>query len=320
MAVIKVLDRPAPQAFYSVAGRLLFIETLDLQLRNLIELLFAGWQLSPVSLPDTSPDIRISFACGEARPEVPQGLNQFEIAHGGQCYTRGAELYLTLGDSLLHLTNGTPITVDVWMKGVPAAEDPLPARVASFAVCAALRRFGLFDIHSAGVVNAESGTAVLIVGPSGSGKSTLALQLVQAGWPYLSDDELLLSLNGDRVEARGFRSYFAVSGAADNAFKTCFEPDIAYGSRREALALPGLLLFTRVSGEEKTQLGKLTQAEAMTRLIRACPWATYDTAIAGDNLTLLSALARQASAFDLSAGRDLLAPGFAAELLEGCIL
>jgi hypothetical protein len=49
----------------------------------------------------------------------------------------------------------------------------------------------------------------------------------------------------------------------------------------------------------------------MTRLIRSCPWATYDTSIAGANLELLSTLARQAIGFDLSAGRDLLEPDFA---------
>jgi len=313
MEVIQVPDRPAYQASYSVAGRFLFIETPDLQLRNQIELLFAGWQLSPVSCPDRSPDIRISFARREALPEVPRHLNQFEIAEGGQCYTEGAELYLALGDSLVHLTSDVPVTVKVWLAQLSGPGNPLLAKVASFAVCAALRRFGLFDVHSAGVVNPESGDAVLIVGPSGSGKSTLALQLVTAGWPYLSDDELLLSLDGDRVVARGFRSFFAVSSAENSAAKTCFEP---FGSRRQDQALPGLLLFTRLSGAEKTQLSKLTQAEAMTRLIRDCPWATYDTGIAGANLVMLSALARQATAFDLLAGRDLLAPGVAAELLD----
>jgi hypothetical protein len=54
----------------------------------------------------------------------------------------------------------------------------------------------------------------------------------------------------------------------------------------------------------------------MMRLIRACPWATYDKSIAGSNLALLSTLARQARGFDLSAGRDLLNPGFAASLLS----
>ena len=97
-------------------------------------------------------------------------------------------------------------------------------------------------------------------------------------------------------------------------FKTCFEPD-ALGSTRRLSAVPGVVLFTSLSGEEKTRLERLSQAEAMKRLIRACPWATYDTAIAAPNLDLLSKLARQTSAFDLFAGRDLLRPGVAANLL-----
>jgi len=71
-----------------------------------------------------------------------------------------------------------------------------------------------------------------------------------------------------------------------------------------------------LAGEQKTELNKLSQVETMTRLIRACPWATYDTSIASDNLEVLSALARQTIAFDLSAGRDLLEPGRASELLS----
>ena len=78
----------------------------------------------------------------------------------------------------------------------------------SFAVCAALRRFGIFELHSAGMVHPESEKVLLIIGPSGSGKSTLALQLAMAGWPYLSDDELLLSLV-DAMKLK--RGAFAVS-------------------------------------------------------------------------------------------------------------
>ena len=316
MEVIQVFDRPASHAFYSVAGRLLFVETHDHRLRNLIGLLFGGWQLTPVFFPDRSPDIRINFCCGETPFEFPRHLNQFEIAEGGRCYAGDADFYLALRGSVVHLVSGTPVTVDVSLAELPEPGDPLLARIASFAVCAALRRFGLFDLHSAGVVNPESGKGVLIVGPSGSGKSTLALQLALAGWPYLSDDELLLSLVDGEVQARGFRSFFAVRNG--EPFKHCFEPEVTFGSQRRDEALPELLLFIRLNGEEKTQVSKLTQAETMARLIRACPWATYDAAIAGANLEVLSALARQATGFDLSAGRDLLAPGHAAELLFGC--
>ena len=312
MKVFQVSDRPASQSFHKVAGRLLFIEVLDPQLRKLVVELFGGWQLTPVSFPEHPPDIRIEFFCGDSPPQIPGNLNQFEIAEGGQCYTDRSDFYLVLGSALMHLESGAPVTVRVWFEELPVAGDALLARMTSFAVCAALRRFGVFELHSAGMVHPESGKGVLIIGPSGSGKSTLALQLAAAGWPYLSDDELLLSLADAQVEARGFRSFFAVHG--DDRFKTCFEPDEVFASGRRLTASPGVLLFTSLSGEPKTRLDRLTQAESMTRLIRACPWATYDTSIAGANLELLSKLARQTSAFDLHAGRDLLEPGYASDL------
>ena len=315
MEVIQVFDRPAFQSFYSIAGRLLVIESHDRELRNLIVDLFAGWQLTPVSLPDRSPDIRISFSCTEVQPSIPRDLDQFEIAEGGKCYTGATGLYLELGGAMVHLENGSPVSVAVLFSELPRVGDPLLGRVVSFAVCAALRRYGLFEMHSAGVVEPESGNGVLIIGPSGSGKSTLALELVKAGWSYLSDDELLLSLVAGVVEARGFRSFFAVSEAGA-AFKHCFEPEVVLRSKRTEHAVPGLLLFIHLNGSSQSQLNRLTQAETMTRLLRSCPWATYDRSVAGDNLGLLSALARQASGFDLAAGRDLLDPGFAASLLS----
>jgi hypothetical protein len=314
MEVIQVFDRPASRAFYSVAGRLLFIESINLELCNRLEQLFAGWQLTSVSLPQRQPDVRINFICDESLPEIPRRLNHFEIAEGGKCYTDGEDFCLLLGNSLVHLEHGHPVTVRVWLKELPASGDPLLARLGSFAVCAGLRRYGLFDLHSAGVVEPESGKGVVIVGPSGSGKSTLALQLVRSGWPYLSDDELLLNLSEGQVETRGFRSFFAVSGGKDEPFKHCFEPEAVWGSQRREKALPRFLLFTTLHGNEKSHLKRLTQAETMTRLIRACPWATYDTSIAGANLELLSALARQAAGFDLNAGHDLLEHDLAAEL------
>lgn len=306
-------ERPASNAF-RVAGRLLFTENFNSQLRSLIELLFAGWQLTPVLSTESSPDVRIRFFCGDRQPHIPDKLNQFEVAGGGRCYTSDRELYLVLRDSLVHLRETRPVTVDVWFSELPGPNDPLLASLTSFAVCAALRRFGLFDLHSAGVVDPESEKAVMIVGPSGSGKSTLALQLALAGWSYLSDDELLLSLVDGVVEARGFRSFFAVS--QENALvKHCFEPDLTLGLSRTSQASPGVVLFASVDGGSKSEMRKLRQAETMTRLIRACPWATYDTSIASANLGLLSTLARQTIAFELFAARDLLQPGYAAELI-----
>ena len=312
MEVIQVFDRPAFQDFYSVAGRLLFIECCNPELRKLVVELFAGWQLTPVSLPGKSPDIQIDFSLGAASPGIARDPDHFEIAEGGKCYTDDSGLFLELGGAAVQVVNGSSVTVQVWFTELPRLGDALFGRAASFAVCAGLRRFGLFDMHSAGVVEPESGNAVLIVGPSGSGKSTLTLQLVKSGWSYLSDDELLLSLVDGAVEARGFRRFFAVSEAGAG-LKHCFEPA---GSKPAAGAFPRALLFTRLNNESRSELSKLTPSETMARLLRACPWATYDKSIANANLELLSTLARQANGFALSAGRDLLDPGFAQKTVK----
>ena len=318
MVVIQVFDRPAPRSFYKVAGRFLFVQNPDSRLARLIDSLFAGWQLTPVASLEREPEIEIEFFCDEPGPDIPPGLDQFEVAEGGRCYTAEDAYYLEFDNSLMRLRQGAPVRVDVWIRQVPDTVDAELARVTSFAVCAALRRFGLFELHSGAVVDPDSDRGVLIVGPSGSGKSTLTYQLANAGWRYLSDDEVLLSgcEDGDEIEARGFRSFFALRDAAGSDFKNVFEPAGVFSSTRASRVVPGCLLFTAISGDKQTQLRELSQTETMTRLIRACPWATYDTAIAAANLELLSRLARQVNAFDLSAGVDLLEPGRAAELLS----
>ena len=315
MSVIQVLDRPASQGFYAVAGRLLFVQSFDPKLATLIERLFAGWQLTPVSSPEHNPDIRITFTSGGSLPQIPAGLSEFEVAESGRCYSAGDGFYLKFTNSLLRLKDTNPVDVSVFISAfIPGPSAAELARVTSFAVCAALRRFGIFEMHSAGVALPPNNEGVLIVGPSGSGKSTLTTQLARAGWGYLSDDELLLSLNENEVEARGFRSFFALADS-NNALKNCFEPAEMFTSARVEKIAPRFVLFTRISGAAESQLHELTQAETMSRLIRACPWASYDTAIAGPNLELLSRLARQAKGFNLLAGADLLEPDRASQII-----
>jgi hypothetical protein len=316
MEVIQVFDRPTSRSFYTVAGRFLFVEAVDPRLAQLVQQLFAGWQLTPTLPPPRDAEIEIKFFGDKSGPSIPPNLNQFDIAEGGRCYTDADGYYLQFGNSLMRLRQGVPVRVDVWANQVRDAVDAELARVTSFAVCAALRRFGLFDLHSAGIVEPQTGAGVLIIGPSGSGKSTLTFNLAAAGWPYLSDDEVLLSLKDSVVEARGFRSFFAMREAVGAGFRNVFEPASVFTSGRVPQVVLRWLLFTTISGEKETRVVELSQAETMTRLIRACPWATYDTTVAGANLELLSRLARQVKAFALAAGTDLLEPTRAAELMS----
>ncbi len=320
MEVIQVFDRPASRSFYTVAGRFLFIETTDPRLAQLLARLFAGWQITPLSPGEREAEIEIRFFCGVPATEIPPTMNQFEIADGGRCYAGDDGYYLTFENSLLRLRSTAPVQVDVWVREILETVDAELAHITSFAVCAALRRFGIFDLHSAAVVEPQGGKGVLIVGPSGSGKTTLTFQLATAGWSYLSDDEVLLNGNQGEVEARGFRSFFAlrdveVAPSGTRGFRSVFEPVDMFSSTRVSQIVPGWVLFTRINGEKESRLRQLPQTETMTRLIRACPWATYDTAVAAANLELLSRLARQVTAFDLSAGTDLLEPTRAADLL-----
>lgn len=309
---IKVLDRPAAQKFYAIAGRLLFVQNSDLELAARIEQLFSGWQLTPVSHPQRSPDITLGFFPGSNLPEIPSSLEltQNEIADSGRLYSAADFFYLKFENSLLHV-GASEVTIWIKQGGV---EDAELARVTSFAACAALRRFGIFELHSAGVVVPNTETGVLIIGQSGSGKSTLTSQLATSGWGYLSDDEVLLSTVNEKVEARGFRSFFALR--QDGPTKNCFAPSDVFNSHPIAKTTPGYLLFSAVQHEGKTQWQELTQAETMTHLIRACPWASYDTLVAGQYLQVLSRLARQTKAFKLMAGTDLLDAGEASRIIS----
>lgn len=332
MEVVRDLDRPAGPKFYTVAGRLLFVQGCDPQLQRLLDQLFAGWQLTQVPSTDKQPHVSVRCFYQHPFPQIPANLDQFEIAEGGLCHLDGRSFYLELRDALIHLSVQAELIVDVWFRDRPGINDPILARALSFAVCAGLRRHGIFDVHAAGVVAPGQSAGVLIIGPSGSGKSTLTMQLVASGWDYLSDDELLLSSNGARVEVRGFRRFFALSEQAllasgieeftslvgpelTTGFKVCFEPHTMFQSNQIEFVEPGILLFTRIADRVETQLSQLSPADTMARLLRACPWATYDKPIAAQNLDILSRLARQSVGFDLAAGRDLLSRGQAASLL-----
>jgi serine kinase of HPr protein (carbohydrate metabolism regulator) len=60
-------------------------------------------------------------------------------------------------------------------------------------------RLSIETLHATSV--AIDGRAVLISGPSGSGKSDLALRLLDRGFILVSDDQTIVSRDGDRLMA-----------------------------------------------------------------------------------------------------------------------
>jgi len=281
----------------------------------------------------------IVIGSGVKPPEIPRTWSQFEIAGAGKCFTKGDGSYIYIDGSIVAVGRAGQAAVEVWTNGRLAIQSPVLTRVVTYALAAALRRRHLFELHSGAVIDPESGQGVLIIGPSGSGKSTLTVQLATAGWPFLTDDVLVLSEEGVEVKAWPLRRCFAITSetlAASNFLqasaslnhlqgerarqdgnKKQFLPHRVFDSEFKEQCLPKTLFFSQISGGKRSEVSQLSSAETMARLIRMSPWSCYDRTTAAEHLTVLSALVKQSAGYSLLAGKDLLDPARSAELISG---
>lgn len=324
--------RPASAKLYAVAGRSLCVEALDDSSARVVGRYFRDWHLTPAD--DARPDARIRLRLGGTPPPIPPGLDSFPLYEGGRCHTDGHTYHLDVEGSrvLIHESGGA--AVEVWLAA--GADAAAHARAVFNAFSGAMRRCGLFELHSGCVVEPATGRGVLLAGASGSGKTTLTVQLASAGWGYLSDDVLLLSEEAGAVEARPLRRVFAATGATVAAAglegvgaagrardadsppeaKFRFAPEEFFPGGFVESCRPEALCFPAVAHAPESRVVEVTRAEALARLIRMCPWACFDRRSAAAHLRVLSLLARGCRAFELHAGADVLAdPARAAALL-----
>ena len=329
------VGRPALTRYYAIAGRSLCVEALDEGSATLCDNFFRDFHLAPLTDDSaTKPSYTIKIRSRETPPSVPQGLESFEVAFG-QCYINGNRYYLEVEESLIVVGAQGERLIDIWIGVSPHARQPLSlVNVMSYALEASLRRCGLYQLHGAGLLEPKTNSAALIIGESCSGKSTLATLLAASGWAYLTDDALLLNQEGDVVRARGIRKFFAASERTlaacqlpeiesalgppitSDPSKRRLEPEIAFPGRAKESCIPGMLLFTSITNNAKSVVSSLSSSEAMARLIKFNPWASYDRATAREHLQLLNRLANQCRSFSLGAGLDVLAsPSCAEELL-----
>lgn len=316
-------SRPALRKFYAVAGRLLCVDALDEWSAGVAEHYFRDWHLTPAAA--APPDASLRIRRGGSPPAVPRGLDSFPLYEGGRCHTDGRTYHLELEGSRVLVGGAADGAVEVWLDG--GADAPARARAVFNAFSAAMRRCGLFELHSACVVEPSRGGGVLLVGASGSGKTTLTVRLAAAGWGYLSDDVLLLKEDAGRVEARPLRRVFAATGATAAAAglpasatqagsKFRFAPQEFFPGRFVEGCRPEVLFFPSVAPARESRVAALPPPEALSRLLRMCPWACYDRPASAGYLRALSLLARHCRAYELRAGSDILDdPARAAELL-----
>jgi hypothetical protein len=328
------LARPT---IYRVAGQPLLVDAQDAWAARAAAALFADWYLEPdregAADPPSAPAIVLRSAAPVLR--IPAGLPAFDVAGGGACHTDGDTSYIDIEGSVVVIGKPGLADAEVWMNGPLALDSPALTRLVTYALSAALRRRRLFELHSAAVAHPESGAGVLIVGPSGSGKSTQTVHLASAGWPFLTDDVLLLREEAGSVQAWPLRRSFAITPAtfAASQFlqaRASFDADGDAADKRPLMphgvftagfrdhCVPATLFFSELSGGSFSRVSRLSAGEAMTRLIRMSPWSCYDRGTAAGHLAILSALARQARAYSLQAGTDLLDPEASANLIAGC--
>lgn len=321
--------------FYQVAGRILRVEfDVESPAEEIIGFL-GRLHLKPIAGEEAGAfDYTLSLSCDKP-PTVPSRLESFEVQRG-LCRTDWQSYYLLIDESLILVHPPPKNVAEVWIGETTHARHPVAlANLMSYAIQAAMRRIGLYELHAAGVVEPTRGLGALFIGNSNCGKSMLTVGLTHKGWGYLSDDMLLLSENQGEIAARGVRRHFSISphiaegwklpGLKDalggpipsDPLKRQLDPGIVFPKSHIESTIPKALFFPSITGDAETRLEKLSQSRAMMNLVTACAWARYDKTVAGDYLQVLANLARQSKSWTLYAGRDMLEqPGYAAALLS----
>lgn len=327
---------PKLARYYELGGRLLAFryhgyEEVERPAENFL----ASFHLRP-ALDSAAADCTVDVFYGPA-PPVPARSPSFEVPRG-VCRADGDALHLDIDESRVVLRPAPARRVEVWLGSTEHARHPVAiVNALSYAVQGALRKAGLFDLHAACVVEPARGAGLLIAGTSDSGKSSLTVRLAASGWGYLTDDLLALCEEPDSIRVWAFRRTFSVTekslaGAGrpslvgllgppvhSDPTKRSLDPAESFPGQFVESCTPRALCFPVVTGEPVSRLERLSQPEAMRRLVRHSPWASYDTSTARAHLGALGRLASQCRAYALDAGRDVHEqPGRAAELLAAC--
>ena len=324
---------------YALAGRRLSVRADAEWADKVAESFLGGFHLTPCpeETDASAADLRIHIRTDDP-PALPSGLREFEIP-GGTCSAGPDEYYLDVQGSRVAVEAKAARRVSVWLGG-PARERRRGAliTVMAYALPAALRRLGFYDLHAAGMVEPSSGSGFLFPGASNSGKTSLAIRLASAGWLYQTDDLLVLSEGEGGIEARGLRRPFQTSATSvagcelprleDALGATIFNdpdkrrlaPEILFPGRFAASSRPRVICFPSITDEAESRLRRVGHPEAMSKLIAMCPWASYDASGARHHLRVLSRLVAQCRAYTLDAGRDIFEDQHAAgRLLASCI-
>jgi hypothetical protein len=162
-------------------------------------------------------------------------------------------------------------------------------------------------VHAAGIV-APDGGAWLLAGDARAGKSTTSVNLISAGWRFVSDDNVVLFRGADGavwVEGWPRRFHLDEGWEAGTPLHRRGEVDPHErwpGQWLRTAPLAGML-FPRVAAELPTELAPFPAPDALAALMRQSPWLLADRACAAEVLAFLRS-ACERPAFSLRLGLD----------------
>jgi len=181
-----------------------------------------------------------------------------------------------------------------------------------------LKQEHIFNLHGALAANRQ-GRAILISAPTGRGKSTTLVNLVRAGYSFLSDDISLLKKDPGGLLLLGFPEPVSLTPNAVADFpelqflkatpKPCpnrkhsFCIEEAYRGCLRKNARPGWIVFPRVQAEGPTRLLPLPKSEALSLLIPQSV-VIANKAVVKEHLAILTQLVEECPCFRLQLGRE----------------
>jgi hypothetical protein len=172
-----------------------------------------------------------------------------------------------------------------------------------------LTRLGRALVHAAAVV-APDGRAWLLAAGTFGGKTTTCVNLIRAGWNWLSDDHVVLGEGADgALRVEGWPRRFNLdhghgAGAAPCGVRSRVDPERFGPGKWDRHAPLGGLFLPRVEAQLPTRLARVHPAAALGRLVEQAPWLLADPAGAPRVLALFQRAA-SLSAYELRLGTDV---------------
>ena len=285
---------------------------------------------------DLSFDFRVAGDGGYATADPADDARPVYVPrHGTVTYSDAEDrLYLDLDDrarAVCDVARGEtrvetrvaarrPADDATWLLSHPVLTLPLVEQ---------LKRRGLYSVHAAAV--AVDGRALLVAGTSGAGKSTLALALLRAGLDFLGDDMCFLTDRGDGLRVCAFPDEVDVTDETARLFpelhalldeprhpgwpKRRLLPEAVFDVRFVRECRPGVIVFPRVAGTERSVLTPMSPGAALVAL--APNVLLTEPRAAQAHLDALAGLVEASDCYALETGRDLDAlPAVLARLLH----